>query len=109
MHAVAQLDLAGLEAQETVILLIALGGLIPVILCYRSARPWVVVAYGFLLVGAIATNLENLVWYDGLNAIEHFLGNLGAGVAFAVIAYANRVSADGEEGQERFGSETDGP
>lgn len=46
--------------------------------------------YGFLLLGAIRTNVENLLFHDVLNFIEHSVGNLGAGIAMAVLAYVHR-------------------
>lgn len=86
------LELSSLQPQEVVILIVATGGLIPILMYHRWATHWVLIAYGFLLIGAIATNIENLFWHDQINRIEHFVGNLGAGVAFAMVAYAYRVS-----------------
>jgi hypothetical protein len=77
-------------AQTLVVLIIALVGLVPVVL-YRQETPrWFIVAYGFLFVAAFATNFENLFLPTVLNLTEHFVGNLGAGVAFAVAAYVYR-------------------
>lgn len=77
-------------AQSFVILIIAVIGLVPVFL-YRSETPtWFMVAYGFLFVAAFATNFEDLLLPDLLNLTEHYVGNLGAGVAFAVAAYTYR-------------------
>lgn len=81
------LDVAALDPSELVVLLVGLGGLIPVALYARDLPRWVIVAYGFLLLGAITTNVEHLLWHDAVNAVEHGVGNLGAGIAFAVIAY----------------------
>lgn len=78
------------DAQSFVILIIAVIGLVPVVL-YRSETPtWFVVAYGFLFVAAFATNFEDLLLPDVLNLTEHYIGNLGAGLAFAVAAYTYR-------------------
>ena len=98
------LSLAVLNPQELVVLIIALGGLIPLVLYFRQTSRWFVLAYGFLLVGAITTNVENLLWHDVFNFIEHSIGNMGAGVAFAIAAYAHRrkltESADRNDGEE---------
>ncbi|WP_251329028.1 hypothetical protein [Haloplanus pelagicus] len=77
-------------AQSLVVLIIAVVGLVPVGLYYRKIPPWFVVAYGFLFVAAFATNFENVFLPTAMNLIEHFVGNLGAGIAFAVAAYAYR-------------------
>jgi len=87
-------------AQTLVVLIVALVGLVPVVL-YRQETPrWFVVAYGFLFVAAFATNFENLFLPTVLNLTEHFVGNLGAGVAFAVAAYVYRQDhIDGTDGE----------
>jgi len=89
-------------AQTIVVLIIALIGLVPVVL-YRQKTPrWFVLAYGFLFVAAFATNFENVLLPTALNLTEHFVGNLGAGVAFAVAAYTYRrknIDTDGTEGE----------
>lgn len=96
MNGVLQVDLSLLQPQEVVVLIVAVGGLLPIILYYRWATRWVLIAYAFLLIGALATNIENLFWHDQINRIEHFVGNLGAGIAFAVAAYAYRASLTDE-------------
>ncbi len=81
------IDFAALNPQELIVLLVALAGLVPV-LTYRRAIPrWVLAPYAFLLIGAVMTNVENLLWHDLLNYIEHSIGNLGAGLAMAVASY----------------------
>ena len=82
--------LSALNPPELVILFIALAGLIPVAFYFKQLSNWIVIAYGFLLIGAITTNVENLFWHDVFNFIEHSIGNLGAGVAFGIIAYLHR-------------------
>lgn len=82
--------LTALSPQEVVVLAVALAGLVPVLIYARSVSRWLLAAYGFLLVGALMTNLENLLWPTTLNLIEHSVGNLGVGVAFAVLAYVHR-------------------
>jgi hypothetical protein len=84
-------------AASFVILVVAVVGLVPVAL-YRERTPnWFLLAYGFLLVAAFATNFEDLLLPDLLNLVEHYVGNLGAGVAFAAAAYLyrkNRIEGD---------------
>lgn len=80
-------DLGALNPQELVVLLIAAGGLVPVFLYHRRLSLWLFLPYGFLVLGALFTNLENLFWHGGLNLLEHSVANLGAGIAFAVLAY----------------------
>lgn len=88
-------------AQSTVVLVVALVGLIPVIL-YRQETPrWFVLAYGFLFVAAFATNFESVLLPTALNLTEHFVGNLGAGIAFAVAAYTYRRQNIDTDGTER--------
>jgi len=86
-------------AATFVILVVAVVGLVPVVL-YRERTPnWFLVAYGFLFVAAFATNFENLLLGDLLNLTEHYVGNLGAGLAFAVAAYTyrkRRIEGDDE-------------
>jgi len=76
--------------QAFVVLIVALIGLVPVVLYYSDTYQWFVYAYGFLLVAAIATNFENVLLPDLLNYTEHIVGNMGAGIAFAVAAYLYR-------------------
>jgi len=77
-------------AQAFVVLIVAVIALVPVILYYEQTSKWFVAAYGFLLVGAFTTNFENLFLPDILNFTEHLVGNMGAGIAFAVAAYMYR-------------------
>lgn len=83
-------DLTLLDPQELVILLVAVGGLVPLAIYYRVLPRLIVLPYAFLVIGAVMTNAERLFFPDLLNAIEHSVGNLGAGIAFAVLAYAYR-------------------
>lgn len=43
-----------------------------------------------LIVGAISTNLEALILGNLLSVIEHGVGIMGAGLAFAAAAYLRR-------------------
>lgn len=99
------IDLGVFDPQELVVLLVALGGLVPVILYYQETSRWFVIAYGFLLVGAITTNVERVLWPDVVNLVEHLVGNMGAGVAFAVAAYKQhktfRRSTEGNQTAEQ--------
>jgi len=86
-------------AASFVILIVAVVGLVPVVLYRKETANWFIYAYGFLFVAAFATNFENLLLPDLLNYTEHFVGNLGAGLAFAVAAYTyrkNHIEGDGE-------------
>jgi hypothetical protein len=78
------------DAQSFVILVVALLGLVPVVLYHQKTPGWFVVAYGFLFIAAFATNFEDLFLPTVLNLTEHFIGNLGAGLAFAGAAYLYR-------------------
>lgn len=86
------LGLGALDPSELVILLVALVGVLPIVTYYSEETRLLVVAYGFLLFGAFATNAENLFLPDLLNLGEHVIGILGAGVMFAVAAYSRRKS-----------------
>ena len=76
--------------QELVVLIVAIGGLIPVVAYYRKLTRWFLLPYGFLVIGALATNIENVRWYGPFNAVEHGIGNLGVGLSFAALAYVHR-------------------
>lgn len=88
------------EPQALMVLIVASVGLVPVLLYYERTPQWFVYPYGFLLVGAIATNLENVVLPDLLNLVEHFVGNMGAGAAFAAAAYVYRKQTIEDDGTE---------
>lgn len=77
-------------AQSLVVLIVAIIGIVPVVLYYEKTPWWFVVAFGCLLVGAFATNFEDLFLPTVLNYTEHFIGNLGAGLVFAGAAYMYR-------------------
>lgn len=86
-------------AATFVVLIVAVIGLVPAVIYRKSTDKWFLIAYGFLVVAAFATNFENLFLPQVLNLTEHFVGNLGAGVAFAVAAYVyrkNRIEGDDE-------------
>lgn len=92
------------EPAELVVLVVALVGLLPILTYYREETRWLTFAYGFLLIGAVATNLEAVVLPGVVNLGEHVLGVMGAGVAFAVAAYMHRrdqiETDDGPDGVE---------
>lgn len=92
-------DVTILNPQELVVLIVAVGGLVPLAMYYHKTSRWFVLAYGFLLVGAITTNVENLLWHDTFNFIEHAIGNMGAGIAFAIGAYVHRQKITGSSGE----------
>ncbi|MGM0606615.1 MAG: hypothetical protein ACQETB_13215 [Halobacteriota archaeon] len=85
--------------QAFVVLIVAVIGLIPVAL-YRNRTPRLFLApFVFLFVAAFATNFENAFLPDVLNFTEHLVGNMGAGIAFAVAAYVyrrNSITANDE-------------
>lgn len=78
------------DAQAMVVLAVALIGIVPVVLYREKTSRWFVYAYGCLLVAALATNLEYVFLPEVLNVTEHVVGNMGAGIAFAVAAYMYR-------------------
>ncbi len=84
------LDLGSLNPQEVVVLTVAVAGLIPVLLYRSRLHALHEAAYGFLLLGAVATNVENLLWHDAVNLVEHGVGNMGAGLAVAALAVLHR-------------------
>lgn len=84
-------------AASFVILVVAVLGIIPVALYHQRTPKWFIIAYGCLFIAAFATNFEDVFLPEILNAIEHVIGNLGAGVALAVAAYLyreNRIKGD---------------
>lgn len=83
-------SLGAFDPQALVVLVVALVGAVPVVLYYQRTNRWFVVAYAALLVAAVATNVENIVLPTVLNATEHVLGNMAAGIAFALAAYVYR-------------------
>ncbi|ELZ28108.1 hypothetical protein C475_04865 [Halosimplex carlsbadense 2-9-1] len=69
---------------------VAIVGIVPVAIQYRERSRWFAVGYGMLVVAALATNLEDLFLGGLLNATEHAVGLMGAGIAFLVAAYVHR-------------------
>lgn len=82
--------LAALDPHKAVLPIIALLGLVPIFLHYRNQSKWFVVAYGFLVVATLSTNLENLFLGTVLNYTEHMLGLMGSGIAFLAAGYLRR-------------------
>jgi len=87
---VEMLELTVFDPQELVVLLVALGGVFPLAVFYRERTRLLVLVYAFLLVGAVSTNLEALVFPDALNLVEHGVGYLGVGLALALFATRER-------------------
>jgi hypothetical protein len=83
-------SLAALDPHKAVLPIVALIGLVPIVLQYRSRSKWFVVGYLLLVVATVATNVENLLLGDLLNYTEHVVGLLGSGVAFLVAGYIRR-------------------
>lgn len=86
-------------AQTIVVLIVAIIGLIPIGLYHEKVSRWFLVAFAFLFSAAFATNFENLFLPELLNFSEHLVGNMGAGIAFAVAAYMYRrqsINTDNE-------------
>lgn len=77
-------------AQTFVVLIVAAIGLLPVALYAKKTSGWFVLAYLFLCFGAFATNFENAFLPGWMNFAEHLVGNMGAGIAFALAAYMYR-------------------
>lgn len=88
---------SALNPAELVIFAVAVIGLLPVIAYYRTETRLFVFAYAFLVAGAIATNVENLILPDVINFLEHTVGILGAGAMFAVAAYLRRKDVLGAD------------
>jgi hypothetical protein len=82
--------LSTLDPHKLVLPIIAVIGLAPVVLQYRSKSQWFVVGYALLIVATLVTNLENLVLGTVLNYTEHYLGLMGSGLAFLAAAYLRR-------------------
>lgn len=94
--------------QDFVVLVVAIIGLIPVFVYYEKTPNLFVVPYACLFVAAVATNLEELFFPTLLNLVEHSVGNMGAGVTFAVAAYLyreRRIDTGPEEGLEADATE----
>lgn len=75
---------------EMSVLIVAVIGAVPIAVFYRSRSKWFVVAYGFIVVGALSTNVENLLLGDVFNFLEHGAGLMGSSIAFALAAYYRR-------------------
>jgi hypothetical protein len=89
------------DPQAFVVLIISVLGLVPVVLYSREISRWFVLPYVFLFAAAFTTNFENAFLPDLLNFTEHLVGNLGAGIGFALAAYMYRKqSISGEDGLE---------
>lgn len=92
-------EIAGVfGAQSLVVLLVAIIGLVPIALYYEKTPRLFLVPYVFLFIAAFATNFENLLLPELLNLTEHVLGNMAAGVSFAVAAYLYRKRSIVAEG-----------
>lgn len=89
--------LSTLDPQSAVLPIIALIGLVPVLLHYRTKAKLFVVGYGFLIVATLATNLEDLFLGGPLNFTEHVVGLMGSGLAFAAAAYVRRKQVLGDD------------
>lgn len=84
------LSFGALEPGELVLVTVALVGLIPVAVRYTDEAKWFAVGYCCLVVGAIATNVEALFLGDLFNLVEHAVGLMGSGIAFAYATYQRR-------------------
>jgi len=100
-------SLGALEPGELVVLTVALLGLVPVLLRYTDESKWFTVGYGCLVVGAVATNVEALFLGDFFNFVEHGVGLMGSGLAFAYAVYNRRQRLAGEA--EENSEETSAP
>ncbi|MFB6149308.1 MAG: hypothetical protein ABEJ48_06550 [Halobacteriales archaeon] len=89
--------LAALDPHQAVLPIIALLGLVPVLLHYRNQSKWYVIAYGFLIVATLSTNLESLFLGTVLNYAEHLLGLMGSGIAFFAAGYLRWQHLQNEE------------
>ncbi|MFB6079786.1 MAG: hypothetical protein ABEJ81_02115 [Haloferacaceae archaeon] len=89
--------LSALDPQSAVLPIIALIGLVPVVLHYRSEAKLFVAGYVCLVVATLATNLENLFLGVVLNHAEHVVGLMGSALVFLLAAYVRRKQVLGEE------------
>jgi lipoprotein signal peptidase len=71
-------------------LIVALLGVVPLVVHYRRRSKWFVVAYGFIVVGAVSTNAEDFLLGGAFNFLEHGVGLMAASIAFALAAYHRR-------------------
>ncbi len=78
-----------LEANEVIALIIVLYGYFSVVTCYRDKKYTIVffLAYTALIVGMLATNLEEYILPNEMQLIEHGIGVMGAGLLFLYWAY----------------------
>jgi len=98
--------LAALDPHKAVLPIVALIGLVPIVLQYRTRSKWFVVGYVLLVVATLATNVENLFLGTLLNYTEHVVGLLGSAVAFLVAGYIRRQRVL-DENREQAGDEVD--
>jgi len=102
--------LAALDPHKAVLPIVALIGLAPIVLQYRSRSKWFVVGYALLVVATIATNVENIFLGTLLNYTEHVVGLLGSAVAFLAAGYIRRqqvLEETREQGSEEVDAATD--
>lgn len=92
-------------AQAFVVLIVAIIGLIPVSLYHENVSQWFIIAFAFLFFAAFATNFENVFLPEVMNFSEHLFGNMGAGIAFAVVAYKYRQQSIGAAGSTQAAEE----
>ncbi len=86
-----------MHPEELVALLVAIGGIIPIIVYRHRLSRWLLIPYGFLLLGVILTNVEHLLWESHLNYLEHGIANLGAGIGLVVFAYIGYIRLNDEK------------
>ena len=101
--------LSTLDPHKAVLPAIALVGLVPVVLQYRSRSKWFVVGYALLIVATLVTNLENLFLGTVLNYSEHYLGLMGSGIAFFAAAYVRRQRVLSEDDIDESDGSADEP
>ncbi len=75
---------------EVTVLVVAIIGAVPIAFHYRKRSKYFVAAYALIFVGAMSTNVENLILGDTFNLLEHSVGLMGASIAFAAAAYLRR-------------------
>ncbi|AEH35327.1 hypothetical protein [Halopiger xanaduensis] len=82
--------LSALEPGELILLIVSVVGLAPILLRYTSEAKWFAVGYGCIVAGLIATNAEGIALGGVFNGIEHSVGIMGSGIAFAYAVYHRR-------------------
>ena len=77
------------EINEVIVLIVAVLGYAPILIAYLKNKElfWLFTAYTLFLIGCIVTIIEEFLYPDLLNFIEHFVGIMGMGILCFVCAF----------------------